>query len=365
MIKIRRVLLVAALILVTTLIVVSTRSGEPKALHGMKTGISYGDTLVWMSDQQLGQALDDAVDLGAKWIRNDLSWDDIQNEDSGTYHWQLFDRVLAAAQERGLQVLPVLAYTPAWARAAGCTEATCAPADPAAFARFADAAARRYAPRGVRVWEIWNEENLGFWKPEPDPDAYAALLQATSRAIRAVDPATTLVMGGLAATGTGTGKISPEDFARAVLRVAPDAVDAVAYHPYTYPHLAGEHTLFGTSWDRIAGLRAVLTSAGHPRMPIWLTETGAPTGGPGSASDGAGGLDVTHVTEARQATIARDLVTTAATTPLVDALFWYSDRDLGTDTSTSENFFGLRRADGTPKPAYAALRSALHGATNY
>jgi hypothetical protein len=365
MIRIRRALLVAALILVTTLIVMSARSGHSKALHGMKTGISYGDTLVWMSDERLDQALDDAVDLGATWIRNDLSWDDIQNDGPDTYHWQLFDRVLAAAQKRGLQVLPVLAYTPAWARVADCAEASCAPADPAAFARFADAAARRYAPRGLHVWEIWNEPNLGFWKPEPDPDAYAKLLQAVSPAIRAVDPTAALLMGGLAATGTSAGRISPEDFATAVLRVAGDAVDAIAYHPYTYPHLASDHPLFGTSWDRITGLREVLTRAGHPRMPIWLTETGAPTGGPGAASDGAGGLDVTHVTEARQATIARDLVTTAATTPLVDALFWYSDRDLGTDSATSENFFGLRRADGSAKPAYAALRSVLHGATSF
>ncbi|WP_436525465.1 cellulase family glycosylhydrolase [Actinoplanes sp. HUAS TT8] len=365
MIKIRRVLLVAALILVGTLLVTSTRSGESKTPHTMKTGIAYGDTLVWMSDEQLNQALDDAADLGATWIRADLSWDDIQGDGPDTYRWELFDRVLAAAQKRGLQILPVLAYTPGWARVSDCGEATCAPADPAAFARFADAAARRYAPRGLHVWEIWNEPNLGFWKPAPDPSAYARLLQASSRAIRAVDAGATLVMGGLVPTGNGPGQVSPEEFITVVLREAGDVVDAIGYHPYTYPHLASDHTLFGTSWDRIGKIRDALDAAGHPDMPLWLTETGAPTGGPGNASDGSSGINVTHVTEERQAAIAADVVTTAATTPLVDAVFWYSDRDLGTDSSTSENFFGLRRADGSAKPAYAALRNAMHSAARY
>ena len=49
----------------------------------------------------------------------------------------------------------------------------------------------------------------------------------------------------------------------------------------------------------------------------------------------------------------------ALDTPGVTALFWYTDRDLGSDQSTSENFFGLRRADGTAKPAFHALQSAI------
>lgn len=363
--KVRRTLLVAALLLVGTLIVTTGRSGDPATPRALNTGISYGDTLVWMSDERLGQALDDAADLGAKWVRADLSWADIQSDGPDAYQWPLFDRVLDAAQKRGLRVLPVLAYTPAWARVAGCTEASCAPADPAAFARFADAAARRYAPRGMHVWEIWNEPNLGFWKPAPDPAGYAALLKATSRVIRAADQDATIVLGGLVPTETGPDRISPEEFTTLVLRDAGDVVDAVGFHPYTYPHLASDHTLLGTSWDGIGRLRNALTSLGRPQMPIWLTETGAPTGGPGRASDGGSGLDVTHVTEDRQAAIAADVITTAATTPLVDAVFWYSDRDLGTDSSTSENFFGLRRADGSEKPAYAALRGALHRTTSY
>jgi polysaccharide biosynthesis protein PslG len=43
-------------------------------------------------------------------------------------------------------------------------------------------------------------------------------------------------------------------------------------------------------------------------------------------------------------------------------LFWYSGRDLGTSTSSRENFFGLLRNDFSRKPAYAAYKAAAPGA---
>jgi len=65
------------------------------------------------------------------------------------------------------------------------------------------------------------------------------------------------------------------------------------------------------------------------------------------------------VDEAFQTILAADSVEAALNTPGVHAMFWYTDKDSGTDPSTYENFFGLRRADGTPKPAFYALQSAI------
>jgi hypothetical protein len=332
---------------------------------GLQAGIAYGDTLVWMSDERLARALDDAVDVGAGWIRADLSWDDLEHDGPGKYRWGLFDRVVAAAGQRGLKVLAVLAYTPPWARPAGCGLPACAPADPAAFARFVSAAVRRYAAKGVHTWEIWNEENIGFWRPAPDPAAYTKMLRAVSPAVRAADPQARILLGGLAATDTGPMGIAQADFLAAVLKAGGGRlVDAVAYHPYTFPFLASDRTTFRTSWEKIDDLRAALVRYGYGRMPIWITETGAPTAGPGGASDGQPGsinADTTHVTEARQAVIASDVVMTAAARPLVAGVFWYADQDLTFLPDSTENYFGLRRADGSKKPAYAAFSTALHG----
>ncbi|MFE5628973.1 cellulase family glycosylhydrolase [Streptomyces sp. NPDC056542] len=342
----------------------------PRAPDGLRVGISYGDRLVWMSDRDLGAALDDAVAVGAQWVRADLSWWNIQPDRPDTYLWDRFDRVVAAAAERDLTVLPILGFTPAWARPAGCTSAICRPADPEMFAAFATAAAERYAPRGVHTWEIWNEPNLiGSWKPRPDAAAYTALLRATSRALQQTDPSAYVILGGLAATSTKDGNISQTDFLEAVsARGGNRLVDAIGYHPYTYPYLASAETPWGTPWEQIGrtreSLRSVLSAHGTPDMSVWITEFGAPTNGPGTTSDGRPGTiseTTTHVTEERQASIAADAVRTADATPHVGALFWYAERDIGADTSSNENFYGLRRADGSEKPALDAFRQAIAG----
>ncbi|TXS42880.1 cellulase family glycosylhydrolase, partial [Streptomyces sp. t39] len=332
-----------------------------------RTGIAYGNTLVAMSDAELAAALDDVVSVGGDWVRADLAWRDVQAGGPDEYRWHPFDRVVDAARARNLNVLPVLAYTPPWAAPPGCPDDKCAPADPADFAAFAGAAASRYAARGVHVWEIWNEPNLArFWRPAPDPAAYTVLLREAGQALRTADPSARVVLGGLGATPSGGGNIAQTTFLAGVCeRGGNRLVDAVGYHPYTYPALttAPGHT---TAWDAVAGgpdsLEGVLSAYGTSGLPVWITETGAPTGGPGTASDGspaASGPTTTHVTEARQAAIAADVVRAAAADPVVGAVFWYSDRDLGADRSTSENFYGLRRPDGSPKPAFSALRRAI------
>ena len=55
-------------------------------------------------------------------------------------------------------------------------------------------------------------------------------------------------------------------------------------------------------------------------------------------------------------------MTMARSSPIIGALFWYSYRDQGTSTTDTENFYGLRRFDGTPKPAYTALQQAIAAA---
>jgi len=153
----------------------------------MKVGFSYGETLSGLSPAALAAELDDSAALGARWIRADLAWDDVQPLSATSYDWSRFDRIVAAATARQLTVLPIISYTPAWARPAGCTTDKCAPARPAKFAAFARAAALRYSPQGVHTWEIWNEPNISFfWQPAADPAAYARLVEPTAAAIRAL-----------------------------------------------------------------------------------------------------------------------------------------------------------------------------------
>jgi hypothetical protein len=331
-------------------------------------GIAYGNNLIGMDSRALAAALDDAVFLGAGIIRTDLAWSDIQPTSSGEYRWDRFDRVADAAWSRGLTLLPVLAYTPAWARPAGCASDKCAPADAQRFADFAAAATRRYAFGGVVAWEIWNEPNTaGFWEPAVDPAAYAGLLEKASTAIRRVDPSAVILLGGLAAVDTDGENVSETEFLSRVCELGDNKViSGVAYHPYTYPYLASESRTGPSPWSRIDrdpdSLRSVLTKYGTPDLSIWLTEYGAPTNGPGAASDGTPdtiSAATTHVTEPRQARIAADVLRTAVEDRSIGALIWYSDRDLSNDASTNLNFYGLRRSDGSAKPSLSAFKKAM------
>lgn len=333
-------------------------------------GISFGDTLVWMSSAQLASALDDVVTVGATWVRLDLSWEDVQPDGPASYDWANFDRVVSAAKARGLTLLPTLAYTPPWARPGGCESQMCAPADDAQFAAFARAAVVRYAPQGIHTWEIWNEENTpGFWKPAPDAAAYTRLLVQSASAIRSADPGAFIISGGLAATLSTDGAIDNRTFLAQMCTLgANHVINAVGYHPYTYPYLPSFVAPWLTAWNKISlgpqSFTSTLAEYGTPDLSVWITEYGAPTNGTGTASDGTPGSvsdSTDHVTEALQAAIATASVRATMASPTVDALFWYTDEDTAGATS-AEGFYGLLRSDGSPKPAFAALEQALRSA---
>ncbi len=345
------------------------RRAATTATEPTRLGVAFGNTLVHMSDAALATALDDARALGVRWIRADLAWTDVQPDGPSTFRWGPFDRVVTAARSRGLRVLPILTYTPAWARDAGCARFSCPPRSATEFATFARRAVARYGVQGVTTWEIWNEPNLTIFWPEPDAQRYATLLDATTRAIKKQQPGATVLLGGLAAIepSWSPGSLEPRDFLRSVCATGACArIDGVAYHPYTYPYPAGYAApWFDTAWEKISStswsLRSILDAAGRSSVGIWATEYGAPTGGEGTAADGTWeSLTPTtdHVTEGWQAYLATDVVRTASADEDVRALFWYASQDQPSARGR-EAYFGLRRADGTRKSAWSAFQQAV------
>ncbi|MFJ8634583.1 cellulase family glycosylhydrolase [Streptomyces sp. NPDC093568] len=345
--------------------------GKGASDRELRFGLSMGDRLTWMTDAELTKALDDAEELGVGWLRVDLSWRNIQPDTSTQYLWERFDRVVDAADAHGLEVLPTISYTPRWAADPNCGSGSqaCPPADNARFAEFARQAAERYAPKGVHSWEIWNEPNiLPFWKTGPDAERYAAMLAATAPAMRSADPEAFLLFGGLAAVETqpSRGYVSHKTFLSEVARLgALKYVDAVSYHPYTYPLLPSTETATGTRYEDIDrthdSLVATLKKYGEPGMPVWITETGAPTWSTGRAADSPEAQDTQHVTPRLQAEIAADTVPASAAIPSVDVVFWYAYQDGAPEAAATKKsqHYGLTYYDGTRKPAFEALRKAI------
>lgn len=351
-----------------------TQTHSAAAVTPHAYGFAVGDVLPFLGKRQLNARLAGIRRTGVGWVRLDLSWADVQPGSAKVHHWKRFDRVVSAAHAHHLDLLPTLAYTPAWARPRGCHTDKCAPASDAAFARFAKSAVTRYRARGVHTWEIWNEENTaGFWAPKPDAAAYSSLLLKTTAAIRVADRHAVVISGGLTATLNRPGAMDTRTFLRRMCQHGVNrVVDGIGYHPYTFPFLASQHTTEGTAWDKIGrtsvSFESILRSFRTPNLPIWITEYGAPTGGPGAVSDGTPRSitsDTDHVTQKRQAQIAVDAVTTTSRSRHIAALMWYADRDLATrgqrggDANSNEGYFGLLTARGKKKPGYDSFREAL------
>jgi hypothetical protein len=310
-------------------------------------GFAAGAGLPGQSETDLVRDLEGMAATGATYLRFDLPWSYIE-EQPGEFRWGEFDRIVDGAHACGLEVVGLLAYSPEWARAPGTSEHS-PPLAVDDFAAFATEAVRRYAPRGVDTWEIWNEPNLDrFWGGAPDPSGYAELLIAAYDAVTAVDADATVISGGLAPVPDAPdgGTISPATFVEGMYAVgAGGHFDALGHHPYSFPRLpnADDDTGFGQT----RRLHELMKENGDGDKLIWGTEFGVPTG--------SAGFPTTFVAES--ATAAYDVW---RAWPFTGPLLWYTYRDPGRDPSDREDNFGLVTADSRPKePALSAFEAAL------
>src|SRR5205823_7504269 len=94
----------------------------------------------------------------------------------------------------------------------------------AAFAHWAAASARHFRGRGI-LWEMYNEPNIGFWRPKPNVDDYTQLALAVGKALRAAVPEAVYV-------GPATSTI-PFPFLEACFKAGLlEYWSAVSVHPY-------------------------------------------------------------------------------------------------------------------------------------
>jgi len=291
--------------------------------------------------------------IGVNSIRIEADWAGISYAGPGTFDWSQLDQEVASIEAAGMSIDMVVMTTPSWAAVAGQSGSDLAqPADPAAFGSFAAAVAQRYAPQGVQDYEIWNEPNsTDFWLPAPNPAAYVQVLQAAYTDIKAVDPSAFVITGGLAPEANENGNIDEVTFLQDMYADgAQGYFDALGDHPYSYPALPDTYEEW-SGWSKMdatpTSLRNVMTANGDGSKPIWITEVGAPTGGPDS------------VGTAGQAEELTQAIDNAKTTPWIGGLYIYTYEDSGGDPTTDEDWFGLLNADGSPKPAWSAVASAI------
>lgn len=279
-------------------------------------GVSVTAHLYLLDPAAQNTTLDDLVALGVNAMRMDLNWDVVAEGGPAYRNWAVYDRLIATARARNIKVLAVLIGTPASARPGGCGDFHCAPADYDAFAGFAPRPYTRYSTNGVVAWEVWNEPNdVGHWHPRPNIGAYADLLAIAADAIHAVNPNAVVMNGGIAPHATENGHIAQLEFLSGLCgtgrarqgrrhRLSPVLVPgaAVVRSAWSAWSMMGD---VNPGFERCCFFRLCR----EQDKPLWLTEYGAPTGGPGAIATVATynfAAFPDHVDEALQAQMARE-----------------------------------------------------------
>jgi len=301
--------------------------------------------------------LDRVGSTGVGLLRQTFDWARIERI-PGRYELSFYDGYIAALARRYLRVLPILFNVPSFRSSAPADprHGTYPPRRAAEMGEFGAVLARRYGPGGsfwrehpdlprlpVRSWQVWNEPNLpAYWPSGPDAAEYVALLRATGRGIRRVDPGAEIVTAGMPDSRLG---VPLRDYVAAMYAArGAGAFDALAVNPY------------GQDAPGVLGIvRAVrgIASANGDNPAVWVTELGWATGGPQSAF---------RVSEPRQAQLLEQTLLALARRRdqlRIRGVVYFNWRD-STPYAGGADFFGLYtgllRLDGRAKPALSSYK---------
>ena len=126
--------------------------------------------------------------------------------------------------------------------------------------------------------------------------------------------------------------------------------DAFAEHPYWYGHEPASSGPAGP-FGRIETTRLRMNEYGANTKPIWITEYGESTADCGEECVGED-IQALHLQQMLDAIVTRPDWG-------VKMISVFQLRDRGTDSSDRERQFGLIREDGSEKPAYPIVESAM------
>jgi hypothetical protein len=296
----------------------------------------FGVQLVELGD------LDLIANAGFKFIRNDLCWEGVERQpgiyDFGSIVYGVNDALVEGCSKRGIRMICILDYSNPLYES---NRSIHTENGRKAFANFAEAAARRYAGKGI-LWEIWNEPNQpDFWTPQPDVTDYCKLVNETAPRIKKADPTGYVV----APAAAGIPFEWLEDCFKLGLL---DWIDALTVHP---PNIYSD--MPETVIEDYAKLRSLIQSYAPNRkeIPIISSESGY-------------SMDWTWlgITEERQAQylVRTFLVNLYASIPISVWCRWKDKPSI-----PSFGLSGVMTSDLKPKMAYLAVNTLAHVLEGY
>ena len=273
------------------------------------------------------------ADGGFKFIRMDYSWVHIEKQ-KGVYDFKPYDLLVESLASRGIRALFILDYgNPLYDN----DMSPHTDEGRAAFVKFAAAGAQRYKGKGV-LWEIWNEPNIFFWRPQPNVEDYVKLAKAVYPALKKVDPNCTVLAPALSGWDVA---FLESAFGLGLL----DAADAISLHPYGSSKPEDASVLYAKTRELVAKYGKGKT------YPIVSGEWGYSSFNKG----------VSIETQADY--VARQFLSNMMNN--IPLSIWYDWRDDGPDPNENEHRFGTVAQDMADKPAYIAVKTLTSHLNGY
>lgn len=324
------------------------------AAHQLKKSTIVGITdgpLVNETAKEQASELASIKSTGITSLRLEANWAWVQPTGHNIFKWSSLDREVNSVRAAGMSFGFVIDGCPPWAAAPNAGHSQFAqPASSAQYASFAADVARRYASDGIDYFEIWNEPNNNeFWRPKPNPEAYTKDLIVAYAALKKTAPSIPVISGGLSPASDNGTNYAPATFLQIMYEDgAKGSFDAVADHPYSYPALPDTYAPW-SSWSQMnqtnPSVRSVMVDNGDSNKQIWITEFGAPSSGPRGIGTAA------------QSKQLSEGLSYASSISWIGAIYFFTWQD--STNFHSSNGFGILAEDGSRKPAYYAISSAL------
>ena len=216
--------------------------GEPHPsgrIHGVYAHLDLAHQL-YANDAEIERACQFIVEAGFGSVKVGFIWPAIEARRKGSYDWRDYDAMVRIVESYGLEVHPVVGYTPEWASSVSSANWQnwyyAPPSNPADFGDFVSRLSQRYPQ--IRRFTVWTEPNTNQIFFRGTPEQYFEVLKAAYLALKYSDPAD-LVEAGHLANGpeqTGGRSVDPIAFLRSLYALGlGDYSDIIGTNPFTHP----------------------------------------------------------------------------------------------------------------------------------
>ena len=311
------------------------------------------------------KSLEMVREAGFHWVRQQFQWVALEPDEKGVFvgqfgesSWDVYDDIVAAAEEQGLELIARLDTSPKWARA-GNSHVTTPPDDLDDFGDYVEAVVDRYRGR-IRYYQIWNEPNLAVeWGNKPvDPRAATRLLRVGYERAKDSDPEAVVLAPALAPTiASGPEALNELTFMQAMYDAgAASYFDIGSVQAYGLRNGPDDRRLGpnDVNFSRPILFRELMVRNGDAAKPVWASEAGwnAP---PPEAPEPYPWGNVNPQQQARYT--VRALERARDEWPWMGVInVWYLKQ---ADTENMQSAFAgfrLLDPDFTPRPVYRAIQ---------